>query len=432
MNLLLAALTALGLAGHWDGAFDRLGSVQPVSIDLRAEAGGKLSGTFDIPELGLYGQPVTDITFDGTALSVHLLYGVFSLVPDTTGNELTGENPRWKPVVNLHLKRGMRVTSYRSSEITVRNGPIRLAATLYEPLGPSRSPLVVIIPGSRSDGRAAFEYCGYGPMLAQQGIAVAVYDKRGSGASTRTAGDPTFADYAADANALVNTLRLRPGIDASRVGLGGASQGGWIAPLAARTNKNVRFLILFAGPAVSVERQENDRVAAAMSDRGASASDTTQALAFTKTIFDVASRRAPLTELKARFDAIQNTKPAWLDVLSLPDNGESLQRFVAGWKRILYDPQASLRATKIPVLSLFGDADDMVTPEDNVPLMREYLSGNDPHDSVVVVRGANHGLFTGQMLLGGDWDWPAKFWHWDRRAPQLLPAIVDWIHSLRR
>ena len=49
----------------------------------------------------------------------------------------------------------------------------------------------------------------------------------------------------------VRFLRGRPGIDASRIGLVGVSQAGWIIPLAASRAK-AAFMILLVGPTVSV------------------------------------------------------------------------------------------------------------------------------------------------------------------------------------
>jgi hypothetical protein len=53
------------------------------------------------------------------------------------------------------------------------------------------------------------------------------------------------------------------------------------------------------------------------------------------------------------------------------------------------------------------------------------------HHRVVVIDGASHGLFTGQHLIGGDWKWPAMFWHWDRRAAIVIPSIVSLARTTR-
>src|SRR5579872_160863 len=421
---------AEGINGHWDGALTRLGSAQPVSFDFNSDAAGNVTGTYDIPELGLFDEPFTDAHLDGNQLTLHFLYGRFALQFHPNVADLTGLNERWNPPVDLHLKRTLAVSTYRQEDVIVANGAVQLAGTLYRPLSEGPHPLLVMVPGSSERGRESFEYRGYGPLLAQQGIAAFVYDKRNVGKSSRTATKPTFSEYASDANAIVNALRKHGGVDPTRIGLGGTSQGGWIAPLAAATNGNVAFLVLCSGPAVSVQRQELDRVAATLRERNATSADIAMALKITQAYFDVGKGRAPLSDLQSDIAWLDLHKPAWSDVLTAPSPGESLQGAIDDWKQLDFDPAATLTKTRVPSLAFFGTLDDEVTAADNVPLMRRLLEANNLHNKIVVIEGANHALFMGQSLRGDEWHWPDQYWIWDRRAPVLIPDIVSWIRSL--
>lgn len=127
-------------------------------------------------------------------------------------------------------------------------------------------PGVVIVHGSgpltRDDVR------GDARALVRLGFAVLAYDKRGAGQSEgvflRQWGDSAgavLARLAADAAVALDSLRAAPGVDAARVGFFGASQAGWIIPLAAeRTAARPRFHVLLASPAVStgVEQHYSD------------------------------------------------------------------------------------------------------------------------------------------------------------------------------
>jgi pimeloyl-ACP methyl ester carboxylesterase len=361
---------------------------------------------------------------------MHFMYGTFTMEVHPDIGDMTGVAAKWNPPVDLHLKYMPRVATYREEPIMVRNHTVSIVGTLYLPIRPEPAPLAIIIPGSSDQGRASFEYRGYGPMLAQQGIAVLVYDKRNVGASSHVPQKATFSDYASDANALVDALRYRRGIDPHRIGLGGASQGGWIASMAAANDPNVSFLLLLCGPAVSVEQQELDRVEAAMLARGASSGDTASARRITQMYFDVADGRAPLSDLQSQVNWLAREKPNWADVLSGPDPGESLQDAVDDWKRIQFDPAATLRHTRIPVLALFASKDDEVLSSDNAPLMKTLLGSNNPRNRIVVLEGATHALFMGQGLNGNTWQWPDQYWSWDRRAPDLIPTIVSWVRAL--
>lgn len=416
--------------GHWDGAVSRLGSVQTVSFSLTSDSTGKLIGRYDIPELGLFAEPLKSAALDGTRLTLKFLYGTFTMHIHSDIGDMTGSNQAWDPPVDLHLKRTLGVPTYSEESVVVHNGNVALAGTLFRPLQSAKVPLLIIVPGSDDRGRLAFEYRGYGPMLAQQGIAAFVYDKRNVGDSSKVVEKPTFADYASDANALVDGLIDRPGIDSRHVGLGGASQGGWIAPMAAATNKNVAFLVLLAGPATSVERQELDRVAATMRERSASASDLEAALRITQAYFDVGDGRVPLSYLQDQLDWLHQSDVKWSDVLSEPDPGETLQDAVNDWKRIQFDPSTVLKNTRIPILAFFGATDDEVPSNDNAPLMKQLIGLNNSHNRVTVIAGANHALFMGQRLNGDTWHWPDQYWTWDRRAPDLMPIIVSWIRQV--
>jgi len=86
------------------------------------------------------------------------------------------------------------------------------------------------------------------------GVAFLSYDKRGVGESQGTCCPGDYGHFnllAADAVGAVNTLRAMPEIDPRHVGLLGASQAGWIVPLAAARSKSVAFTALADAPAVS-------------------------------------------------------------------------------------------------------------------------------------------------------------------------------------
>lgn len=104
--------------------------------------------------------------------------------------------------------------------------------------------------------------------LVRLGFAVLTYDKRGAGRSggifLRQWGDAApsvLAQLAADAAVALDSLRAANGVDTARVGFLGASQAGWIIPLAAeRAQRRPRFHVLLASPAVStgVEQYYSD------------------------------------------------------------------------------------------------------------------------------------------------------------------------------
>jgi dienelactone hydrolase len=121
-----------------------------------------------------------------------------------------------------------------------------------------RYPGAVMVHGSgRVTGQELLERAGR--RLIALGFAVLAYDKRGVGGSTGeyssigpANSDRMFDLLAADALAGIAALKARPDVDPARVGLVGFSQAGWIMPLAASRSRDVAFVVIISGPAVSV------------------------------------------------------------------------------------------------------------------------------------------------------------------------------------
>ena len=110
----------------------------------------------------------------------------------------------------------------------------KLSGRLILPAGDGPVPVVVQVHGS--ERASALNHDPFQHLLPLQGVGVFVYDKRGTGASK---GDYTqdFGILATDAAAAAIEARRLAGTRLGRFGLHGASQGGWVAPMAAASLK---------------------------------------------------------------------------------------------------------------------------------------------------------------------------------------------------
>jgi len=146
----------------------------------------------------------------------------------------------------------------QSGEVSIPAQDATLAATIRVPTtGSAPFPAVVLVHGSGQVTRA--QMAGIANRLLDMGVAVLAYDKRGVGQSSGRYSNvgpgnsvAMFGTLADDALAGVAVLKARRDIDATRIGLAGASQAGWIIPLAASRSRDVRFQVILSGPAVSV------------------------------------------------------------------------------------------------------------------------------------------------------------------------------------
>ena len=153
-------------------------------------------------------------------------------------------------------------------ELKIASKGATLAATLQFPAtGRAPYPAIVLAHGSGLVTRD--QLTGLTNRFLGMGLAVLSYDKRGVGQSTGTYVNvgtarsvEIFGLLGDDALAGLALLKARKDIDARRIGLGGASQAGWITPLAASRSKDVSFLVILSGPAVTVgEEIEYSRLA---------------------------------------------------------------------------------------------------------------------------------------------------------------------------
>ncbi len=410
--------TAERVVGHWEGAFTRLGSVQLAEIDLRMERGA-LAGTFRIPELGLAGEPLGDVVATDSTVSFQLLYGRFEMRIDSAAAELTGSNPRWNPVVGLHLKRATAEVAYDTETVRVPAAGATLAGTLYLPRRRGPAPLVVVAGGAEHTTRARWEYRAWGDVLARHGVAVFVYDRRGHGASTGDSAHVDLRAEGADVVAMVHALARRPDVDRGRIGVLGTSRGGWVAPLAAAASREVTVLLLECAPAVGVVEQELQRISHVQPDDSLSAADLAQAAAYERSWLRAALAGASWAEIDRASGAARAAR--WRGVAVVPDSAAD----VAWWVRNELDQRALLRRIHVPVVALFGAEDRVVPLAENLEPMRAALAAAGNRSVMLrVVPEAGHGLWLFGTLRGGEWKWPAAYWRWARKAPGAFDAVI--------
>jgi dienelactone hydrolase len=158
----------------------------------------------------------------------------------------------WSPS-DGRSERAARV-AWRQEEVRVRSGDATLGCTLTIPPGSGPRPAVAFAHGSGPAYRYYVQT--WASFFATAGMVTLACDKRGIGQSSglypgEAASERNIDRYARDAEAQARFLAAQPEVDDARIGLSGASQAGWIMPLAASREPAIRWLVLLVSPTVT-------------------------------------------------------------------------------------------------------------------------------------------------------------------------------------
>lgn len=152
----------------------------------------------------------------------------------------------------------------RITPVPFESGRETLYGELVLPEKRSPRALVALQYGGGRDSAVINNYVQH--LLPLHGIAVFVFDKRGTGRSTGEF-NAHIGMLADDLVAAVNAVRGRPEVKHIPLGLMGESQGGWVVPLAA-TKMPVDFVIVSYGMAVSMIEEDRQEVAQSLQGYG--------------------------------------------------------------------------------------------------------------------------------------------------------------------
>jgi dienelactone hydrolase len=263
---------------------------------------------------------------------------------------------------------------YTQTDVTIPATGAELAGTITETQGSAGRGGIVIVHGSEPGERYFYDI--WVGLYASLGLAVLTYDKRGNGSSTgRYPGEFPTEDalntYADDASTALTFLARRPGIDATRVGFHGGSQGGWTVPLAISRHGGAAFAVLVSAPATTVDQ----------------------------------------TDLWSGFSGGGQ---------SMPTQSQAEMLAAVRANHTGYDPMPALQALSVPTLWVLGTNDRTVPTAVCVEILSKM---NKPNLKLQLVP-TGHGLLVNPTGLLADDDRSVGL------APQLVPAIRGWLPAI--
>lgn len=308
-----------------------------------------------------------------------------------------------------------------------QGNPVHLEGTLTHPRTGGPFPTLVLVSGSGQQNRdeELFQHRPFlvlADYLARRGIAVLRYDDRGVGASTGPLDSADTRFFAEDAEAMFRALKGNPHVDPARLGIGGHSEGGAIAPMVAARNKDVKYVVMLAGQGctgLDVMLQQNEALyrAAGLSDRL------------------LAVRVAAMRELLAMpagskqkdYKAVIDRHTAGLAKAELDSVGlgrgsaaAMKQQLESRWMQsfLTLDPAEYLPKVKVPVLALNGAKDRQIVCQPNLQRVKALCPQADCRE----LPNLNH-LFQ-HCTTGGTDEYLLIE---ETFAPEAMQAIVDFI-----
>ena len=310
--------------------------------------------------------------------------------------------------------------------VTAERDGVRLYGELVLPQDGDAEAVIVLQYGSGPDSAVAFNYVQH--LLPLHGIAVLVFDKRGTGRSTGEF-SADIETLAHDAAAMVEALPDR--VDGLPVGLMGESQGGWVVPLAA-LESGADFVVVGYGLAVPMQEEDRLEVRQSLAQAGYGP----DVLALGETMHAAAMRVAnsrfadgldELSALKARY-----RDEAWFDALggditglltATPDaEMEAVRRMLDFPYDLTYDSLPAIQALEVPLLWVLAGADTEAPHENTLAILENLQAQGQPVD-IAIFPDAEHGLIAVDGNPGEDRRLAGRY------AEGYFGLLVDWIRT---
>jgi dienelactone hydrolase len=278
--------------------------------------------------------------------------------------------------------------------VEFQNQDVKLVGSLLLPRIDGLVPAVVFVHGAGRQTRE--DYREVGEHFAGQGIAALIYDKRGVGGSggEYESREP-YENLVNDALAAVAHLKQRPGIDSSRIGMWGLSQGAYIAAAAASRTQDIRFVVA----------------------AGASVADGTLAY-YRDNLFRKYGLSETLRDVAEKAQLILDTLPHNLRDESLlatfsPKTYPPPDQYVhPAWSRV-----------RQPVLAIWGQLDQHTPVAEGMAGLKNSLAvAGNRNWTMIVLPKAKHSL--------GISDTGAIQEPWRGYAPDTLKTMTDWVRTV--
>jgi len=278
-------------------------------------------------------------------------------------------------------------------ELTFQSGEFKVVGDLRLPSGSGPFPVVLFVHGDGPVDRIGLmTYLPIMERMLQAGFATFAWDKPGTGESTGELSEPNLrhqrAQILLDA---IELLKTRPDIDPTRIGVWGASQAGYVIPIALTQTNDIAFVICVSCPGESGDDQMSFQVTAFGLCESGSDVDSAQKDRLWSELDQNRSYQTYNQYLAYResIAALAALVPVSLEYW--PVIPEETWQANPIEEEDLWNPVSAVRQVNIPVLAIFGDKDTIMDSLQAAFAYREALdeAGN-PKSQVEIFTNADH------------------------------------------
>ena len=422
-----SGLSQSDLFGTWKGELLRNGFSWTVHLHVGQTSEQNKAAEISFPDWGMYHLKTdklitTESTIEFTVLWINRDFKAAlhrdSLKVDWNNGEAKGQMYRFKREPEL----------FKSEEITLKtdDGAV-LKGTIIFPDAEPPSNGMVLTHGSGPDTRQTGPYIGKAMLAVEQGLAVLVYDKRGAGESTGE-GAYKIDRLASDAKGMVDLLRSHPLIESSKVGIGGISQGAWVAPKVAFDDPEIAFVFAAAVPGLPPSEQNVFTLETRFMKSSVSEEKINYAKKALRTLYEF--YRTGNTAYRDKAESLINDpkynllkEDLFKRMMFSPEAKVYECIDVQDWATMFVDPLMWWREITVPVVAFSGE-DDLNIPTDySLSVIEAALKdARNTHYEIHSYPNAGHGL---TLENGPEGDWP-------RMAPGYVPMMAAWFKKMAK
>jgi uncharacterized protein len=279
-----------------------------------------------------------------------------------------------------------------TEEVVFTNETVQLAGTLYKPDTQTTYPALVVLHAANGGTRQFPFYQHLVTYLPACGIAVLLFDRRGSGHSSGDFETASFETLAEDGNAAVNYLRTRNDINKKQIGLYGISQGGWIAPLVVGLRSDIAFLIIVSGCGVSPAKQMDYGATYTLRQQGFTENTIAQAIALRNRVNEYYRGHISREVISAELDSAQSE--SWFQGAYINSSKDLPEDVTKGkwWHELDYDPLLIWKQIQPPTLFLFAEDDRWVPVVESTSKL-EKATAHLKDSAIIQIKGTDHLMY---------------------------------------